>query len=308
MRYTRRDMLGLGLMMTAGMEFGGWPLDAAAAGGSRPWETFDRAALDRAYNNSAAVPESAEIFKGWTARSAHFRAQHPEHLDLAYGPLARQKFDFFAAGKGAPVLVFIHGGYWQARAKDDFSFLAEHFVAEGISVAMVGYPLGPDAGMDEIVASARTAVRTIAEQALALGGDPRRMTISGWSSGGHLAAMALDEVPCLGGVAISGIYELEPLIGSFLNDKLHLDLAMAKRSSPILNLPKRSAPLAMFVGGAELPELRRQSADYAAARRAAGLPVELQEIASANHYTILNSLLESSGSIHDKIRSRMFAA
>jgi len=308
MRSTRRDMLGLGLIMTTGLEFGGWPPDAAAAGGSRPWEALDRASLDRAYNNSAAVPESAEIFKGWSARSAQLRSLHPEHLDLAYGPLARQKFDFFAAGKGSPVLVFIHGGYWQARSKDDFSFLAEHFLAAGISVAMVGYPLGPDASMDEIVASARTAVRTIAGQASALGGDPRRLMISGWSSGGHLATMALNEVPSLGGLAISGIYELEPLIGSYLNDKLHLDLAVAKRNSPILHLPGTSAPLAMYAGSAELSELRRQSAEYAAARREAGLAVEFQEIAGANHYTILNSLLEPSGTIHGKIRSQLLAA
>ena len=276
--------------------------DADAASEAFPdWRAFDRATLDRAYNNSAAVPESAALFKDWLARSAAFRASHAEHLDLAYGPRARNRIDYYSAGANTPVLVFIHGGYWQMRSKDDFAFLAEPFLPLGISVAMVGYPLGPDAPMDTIVADARAALRYLAGAVGALGGDPQRMVLSGWSSGGHLATMALNEVPVRGGIAISGLFDLEPLLGSYLNDKLKMDLAVAQRNSPLLQLPARSAPLALFSGGSELAELRRQSRQFSTARAQAGLPTELSMVAGANHYTILNALLDRDGMIQRKV-------
>ena len=268
---------------------------------TKAWQTMDRATLDDAYNNSKAVPESGAMFKGWVARSQQVRAQHPDHLDLAYGPRPRNRIDYFSAGRNTPVLVFIHGGFWQMRSKDDFAFLAESFLDSGISVAMVGYPLGPDATMDEIVADTHVAIRHLATRLAELGGDPQRVVVSGWSSGGHLAAMVLDEPSLRGAVAISGIYELEPLINSYVNDKLHMDVAMARRNSPILLLPKSSKDIDLFAGGAELPEMRRQTADYAGARRAAGLPVRYVELPGANHYTILNSMMDHDGEIHRAI-------
>lgn len=269
------------------------------------WQAFDRATLDRAYNNSAAVPESAAMFKEWISRSEKLRAQHPEHLDLVYGPRPRNRIDYFSAGKNTPVLVFIHGGYWQMRAKEDFAFLAESFLNSGVSVAMVGYSLAPDATMDEIVADAHHAILYLASQLSALGGDPQRMVVSGWSSGGHLAAMVLDEPSLKGGVAISGLFELEPLVKSYLNEKLHMDVGTARRNSPILTLPANSKKLDLFAGSGELPEMRRQTADYAAARRAAGLPTQYAELPSANHYTILNSMMESNGAIHQSIMAML---
>lgn len=269
------------------------------------WQTLDRAALDRAYNNSAAAPESTAMFKEWIGRSEKLREQHPEHLNLAYGPRPRNRIDYFSAGKNTPVLVFIHGGYWQMRAKEDFAFLAESFLNSGVSVAMIGYSLAPDATMDEIVADAHLAIRYLTKQLPELGGDPQRMVVSGWSSGGHLAAMVLDEPSLKGGVAISGLFELEPLVKSYLNDKLHMDVAAARRNSPILTLPKTSKQLDLFAGSAELPEMRRQTADYAAARRAAGLPTQYTELQGANHYTILNSMMDDNGAIHHAIMAML---
>lgn len=278
---------------------------AAAMPAARPWESLDRAALDKSYNNSAAVPESAEMFKGWLARSKELRAKYASHLDLPYGPRPRNKIDFFSAGEGAPVLVFFHGGFWQMRSREDFAFLAESFLDQRISVAMVGYPLGPDATMDEIVADAHAAIRYLATEVPRLGGDPKRMVVVGWSSGGHLATEVLDEASLQSGVAISGIYELEPLVKSYINDKLHLDVAMARRNSPMLDMPKSSKQLSMFAGSAELPEMRRQSDDYAKARKAAGLPVGFEWIADANHYTILNSMMSVDGKIHQALLAQL---
>src|SRR6266478_2309689 len=274
---------------------------SAPAAKTRSWETMDRATLDRAYNNSAAVPESGAMFKEWIARSEKLRAQHPEHLNLVYGPRPRNKIDYFSAGQSTPVLVFIHGGFWQMRSKNDFAFLAESFLSSGISVAMVGYPLGPDVTMDEIVADTHAAIRYLAAELSKLGGDPRRVVVSGWSSGGHLATMVLDEPSLRAGLSISGIFELEPLLKSYVNDKLHMDAAMAQRNSPILQLPKSSKQLDLFAGSAELPEMRRQTADYASARRAAALPVQYAEIPGANHYTILHSMMNIDGEIHQAL-------
>jgi arylformamidase len=274
---------------------------------ARPWESLDKAALDKSYNNSAAVPESAQMFKGWLAKSQELRAKYSGYLDLPYGPRPRNKVDFFSAGEGTPVLVFFHGGFWQMRSREDFAFLAESFLNQCISVAMVGYPLGPDATMDEIVADAHAAIRYLVTEVPKMGGDPKRMVVVGWSSGGHLATEVLDEPSLQSGVAISGIYELEPLVKSYINDKLHLDVATAQRNSPMLELAKTksSKQLSMFAGSAELSEMRRQSDDYAKARKAAGLPVSFEWIAEANHYTILNSMMSADGKIHQAIVAQL---
>ena len=297
------------LMMAMG--FAIWrcasPSGPASAPKAKAWQSMDRATLDAAYNNSKAVPESGAMFKQWLARSQEFRAQHADHLDLAYGPRPRNKIDYFSAGSGTPVLIFIHGGFWQMRAKEDFAFLAESFVSSGVSVAMVGYPLGPDASMDEIVSDTHAAIRYLGAHVTELGGDPQRMIVSGWSSGGHLASMVLEEPSLRGGVGISGIYELEPLLNSYVNDKLHMDAAMARRNSPLLNLPKSSKQLDLYAGSAELAEMRRQTSDYAAARREAGLPVRYAEIEGANHYTILNSMMSADGQIHQAIMAMLGA-
>jgi arylformamidase len=138
-----------------------------------------------------------------------------------------------------------------------------------------------------------------------LGGDPERVVVSGWSSGGHLATMVLDEPSLRGGVSISGIYQLEPLVNSYVNDKLHMDVAMARRNSPVLLLPRTSKQLELFAGSGELSEMRRQTADYASARRAAGLPTQYAEIPEANHYTILNSMMNADGTIHQAIMTML---
>lgn len=175
------------------------------------WREFTRAELDVAYNNAAAVAQSTETVAGWERRSAAMRADMPWHLDLFYGGRNRNSIDFFSAdaGTGAPTLVFLHGGYWQARAKETFTFAAAGPLAGGINVALVGYTLAPDATLDEIVAEARTAIDYLALRFPALGANPERLLISGWSAGAQLAAMVLDHPRVCGGL-ISGIYDLEP--------------------------------------------------------------------------------------------------
>src|SRR5574341_2405216 len=205
---------------------------------------MDRAALDAAYNNAAAVKDSAKFIADWEARSARLRAAHPEGMDLRYGPEERNRIDYFAARRDGPVLVFIHGGYWQNRAKEIFSFVAEGPLAWGINVALVGYTLAPQKRLDGIVVEIRAALDWLHTSIPMLGGDAKKLFVSGWSAGGHLTAMAMSHAAVKGGLAISGIYDLEPMRLCYVNDKLRLDEDEARRNSPML-LPLPENPLSI---------------------------------------------------------------
>ena len=263
---------------------------------------MDRAALDAAYDNSAAVANSPALLADFAARSAQLRADKPQHLDLRYGPAERNRIDYFAADKKGPVLIFIHGGYWQMRAKETFSFLAQGPLAHGIHVALPGYTLAPDITLDGIIAEVRVAIRWIAQHAAEFGGDAANIILSGWSAGGHLAAMALDEPAVKGGIAISGLFDLEPIRLNYLNTKLGLDREAVQRLSPLLNLPKVSVPLMLACGTNELPELQRQSAALAHARAQGALPGLLTCLPLRNHFTILEDLAQPDGAITALVR------
>jgi arylformamidase len=257
---------------------------------------MDRAALDAAYNNAAAVANSAEIVADWEARSARLRAAHPEGMDLRYGKDERNRIDYFAARRDAPVLAFIHGGYWQNRAKEIFSFVAEGPLAWGINVALVGYTLAPQKRLDGIVAEIHAALDWLKESIPTLGGDPKKLLVSGWSAGGHLTAMAMSHAAVKGGLAISGIYDLEPMRLSYINDKLRLDEDEARRNSP-MSLAVVQKPLHVAYGADELPELCRQSEDYAKF-----LGSKATAIPRRDHFTILEELASPHGALTALVR------
>lgn len=261
------------------------------------WRRLDRTALDRGYNNRAAVANSEAIVTEWKVRSSRLRQSEHAALDLRYGPRPRNTIDFLRAHEGAPTLVFLHGGYWQSREKETFTFIAEGPLANGISVALVGYTLAPDASLDEIVGEARAAIDFLGATFASSGGDPEALWVCGWSAGAHLATMMLDHGLVRGGLAVSGIYDLEPIAHCYINENLRLDASAARRNSPLLNLPQHTPPLTIVVGGDELPLIRQQSTDYAEARRRHGLPTTFQEIAGANHFTILDELSAANGAL-----------
>jgi arylformamidase len=265
---------------------------------------MNRAALDAAYNNADAVADSAAFIAKWDRQSSDFRAAMPDRLDLRYGPAQRQRLDFFAAApRRAPTLLFIHGGYWQARAKELFSFVAVGPLALGINVALVGYTLAPEARLDRIVGECRSALRWLGANLAGLDGDPGQIYVAGWSAGGHLAAMLMDEALVKGAMAISGVYDLEPIRLNYLNDKLRLDEAEARRNSPLLHLPDEAPRLMIAVGGDELPELRRQSEAYHAAWIGKGLPGEVVPLPGRHHFTALEELARPDGVLTEALAS-----
>ena len=259
---------------------------------------MDRAQLDAAYNNSAAVPERDAIIAGWAVRSAAIRRERPGHFDLRYGETPRERIDLFpAAAPNAPTLAFIHGGYWQMNDKDSFAFLAEGLAPNGINLALIEYTLAPAARMDRIVAELRRSVGWLAEHLGDYGVDPARLYVAGHSAGGHLTAMTMTLRAVQGGLAISGLYDLEPIRLNYLNEKLGLDPQEAERNSPLLHLPPMAGELVVAYGTNELPELCRQSIEYAQAWTERGLAGHLLPVDGADHFTILDALADPQGAL-----------
>ena len=266
------------------------------------WRKMSQQERDLGLNNGVAVTGSADIVAGWERRSTEIRGKHSDHLDLRYGPRERNRIDFLRARDKGPTLLFIHGGYWQARAKEVFTVFAGGPMAHGINVALIGYTLAPDATLDEIVAEIHRGIDFLTEQLPVLGGDGKGIVVSGWSAGGHLTAMALAHPSVRAGMAISGIYDLEPIRHSYLNVKLGLDEAMSRRNSPVMQSGGAMKPLSLVAGSAELPMLRRQTAEFAGHRARFGLPVTYEEIPGADHFTIMNELVSPNGRITTLIR------
>jgi acetyl esterase/lipase len=175
---------------------------------------MDRATLDAAYNNTAAVgiPKRDQYVAGWSARSDAIRRSVKARIDVPYGSSARERLDFFPCGRpSAPTVVYIHGGYWQFNDKEPYAFFGESLLPAGFNLVLVEYTLAPAARMDQIVAEIRTSVAWVIDHAGDLAIDPARVYVAGHSAGGHLTAMAMSEPRLAGGIAISGIFDLEPI-------------------------------------------------------------------------------------------------
>jgi arylformamidase len=264
--------------------------------GAARWRDMDPAALDAAYSNLRAVPEAPEMLAGWAAASARLRAARPDGLDKPYGPGEREGWDLFpAADRAAPCLVFIHGGYWQRNRREDFACLVEGALGAGWSAALPGYTLAPEADIARIAGEIGRALDWLAAEGPAHGiAGP--VVLSGWSAGGHLAALHAGHPSVRGALAISGIFDLEPIRGTTLNDKLALTDDQIARLSPI-RLRHPATPIAVAYGTGELPELQRQSRDFHAVRSAAGGAGPLVPIEGKNHFDIMEELRAPGGAL-----------
>lgn len=223
---------------------------------------FDQAELDREYSPSSRVPSLQWYLDDYARRSAAAHRSCQVRADLRYGPRPEERLDLFPVpGGGAPLQVFVHGGYWQELSKAESAFAAPDFVAAGVAFAALGYGLAPAYRLEEIIGMVCRAVRWLHAHAPGLGVDPRRIHLSGTSAGAHLAAMAMvrDEDGLIAGATLlSGVYDLEPLRHTYVNQVLGLDLEAAVGNSPVYRLPPRLPPVVVARGGRETGEFVRQ--------------------------------------------------
>ncbi len=260
------------------------------------WPDASQADRDAAYNNTAAVADSAQWLAERDAAAAAFRAAHPGHLDLKYGDGEREAWDLFPGrNPEAPCLVFIHGGYWQRNRREDFVHLAEGALAMGWSAAFCGYSLAPEASLTRIAWQVQAALDWLSAQGPAHG-MVGPIIASGWSAGGHLTALALEHPAVTAGLAISGIFELAPIRDTYLNAALKLTEDEIAELSP-MRRPVTHKPLAIAYGTAELPELVRHSRDFHALRSAAHAPGPLVPVPGADHFRVLEALRVPDGSL-----------
>ena len=271
------------------------------------YRDYDRAALDAQLNNRARVPDHEAHLARWSRDSAAARQSLACRLALVYGPSGGQTLDLFpATARGAaPLLAFIHGGYWQNLDKGDFSYLAPAFVEAGIAYASLNYDLAPAVSIGEIVAQIRRAVAWLAEGGAGSDVDVERIYLAGHSAGGHLVAMAmldawpaaagLERHPVRGGCSVSGLYELEPLRLSYQQEVLRLDPRQVADLSPQRHAPGPAGPLICAVGAAESREFLDQQADFVAAWGAAGAAVSEVALPGRDHFTAIDALGEPEG-------------
>lgn len=264
---------------------------------------MDRATLDREYNARATVPDVAPFLARYADLSADMRATRPCHVDVAYGPGPAETMDIFPAGSGAPVFVYVHGGYWRLLGKEDSAFMAGTLTDAGVAVAALNYGLAPAVSLDEIVRQVRAAVAWLFLNGGAFGIDPERIVVGGSSAGGHLVGMAVAggwqsdfDVPddvVKGGVALSGLFDLEPIRLCHVNDWLGLDPPAARRLSPLVHMPRDTGPpLVVSWGGRETAEFKRQSVDFATEWSRRGFTVTLFEEPHRNHFDIVLDLAD----------------
>ncbi|WPN49029.1 alpha/beta hydrolase [Pseudomonas sp. P8_241] len=250
--------------------------------------------LDQAYNNVAAVGNFPQIMQRFRQRSAETYANHAWQRDVSYGNARRERFDWYAqANAGAPTLLFIHGGYWQASDKDDYAFIAEGLIEAGFNVGLLEYTLAPEASMGTIVGQIGKALDYLVahREALNIG---QQVVLCGHSAGGQLSALYRQHPLVTLAMPISGLMELEPISRCWLNDKLQLSEDEIHRYSP-QRLIGEGAPLLVTVGGDELPELIRHSREYASACLEAGQAVSLVELAGCHHFAVLEDLARADG-------------
>jgi arylformamidase len=288
---------------------------------------------ERAYSPSSCIGgDWRPYLHQYAQRSqqAHQRCLHAGATwsSLAYGGGSRQRIELCVPtqgrsaarrratpSSGMPLLVYIHGGYWQDLSARDSRFAAAACIEQGMAFAAVGYTLAPSASVATIVGECRAALKTLQGQAAALGIDAARIVLAGSSAGAHLAAMVMATAPAASnasavpanpairlGVLLSGIYDLQPLVGTSINGALSLTLATARAASPLWVPLPRLAPAIVAWGAIETDAFKQQSSDWAACLVQAGVPCRAMEIAHRNHFDVVFELSQPASRLWQAIR------
>ena len=257
--------------------------------------------LEAQYNNRALVPDHPAVMEGWRERAEAARRTHPPR-QIAYGPGEREAMDLFEAAPDAPIVVFLHGGYWQALGREWLGGIEPSLLANGVSLAIPSYDLAPQVRLGRILSQVREAVEAVRN----LSPTRARPVVFGHSAGGHMAACMLSEGRAGAAVAISGVFDLAPLIETSLNAALGLDAREAAALSPIhWPVPNGSTPggtvLDCIVGGEESAEFIRQSRMMAELWGDQGVETRFEAVEGANHFNVLDSLFDSDSAMTRRI-------
>ncbi|MFT5112526.1 MAG: arylformamidase [Parasphingorhabdus sp.] len=269
------------------------------------YKGMDADTLEAEYNLIARRGDDfPALAKSWMARSAVHREASGARVDLAYGDGDREKLDWFSGGNAdGPMLVYIHGGYWQRGDKSLYSFVTESFIKHGVSVAVLNYDLTPSVRMGQISPQIRKAIAWLWHNSSDLGFSRDKLFVSGHSAGGHLTAMMMatdwtevdSSLPIdliRAGIPISGLFELEPLVHTTINDGPQMDIAESHAESPCFLPPVTNAPQLVVVGGGETAEFLRQSDDYVEQYQTSERPMERYNVPTADHFDELERLSE----------------
>ena len=257
--------------------------------------------IEKQYIPSLTTGDASSTFAYWKQQAAETQKRLKHVADIPYGAHRREILDFYPAENAKGCVVFIHGGYWQAFSKFETSWVADGFVGQGLSVALINYPLCPELKISGIRASCTKAFVKLYAKVLNAA-ERNGVLVTGHSAGGYLAAahlledwaaMGLPANPIKGVISLSGVFDLEPLMQTSLNKALVLDVAQAKALNLNSTRPRCTAALALAVGKKETTEFHRQSADLASSW--ALLNPRVLDVAGVNHFTVLDSLAETSG-------------
>lgn len=268
---------------------------------------YDKAGLDRQYDQRAWAPNAVEVIRRYTEQSELIRARLGAPTVFSYGTSPAQTLDLYRAdASGAPIHVFIHGGAWRLLGKRDSSFAAELFVRSGVHFIALDFAQLPSVTLTEMVAQVRRAIAWIFSNAQQFDGDPHQIHISGHSSGGHLAACAavtdwaaefnLSPHVVKSAICACGIYDLLPVRLSARNDYVKLDVATEQALSPIRHLEHLSAPVYVACGELESDEFKRQGREFAAAL-GSSLAAPYSEMSGLNHFEVAETLAKPDGGL-----------
>ena len=278
----------------------------------RDFETTE--AIDAEYDMGIVVGDVAPHFAFYIEQSERARAELDALLDVPFGPTVEETLDIFpAASPDAPIVVFIHGGYWRRLSSKEFSYVARGLVTRGITAVVTNYALCPKVTIPEITRQSRAAVAFVRNTAIAFNGDRERIFVAGHSAGGHLSARTLctrwaddyglpaDVVK--GAFGISGLYDLRPIRYASIQCAVQLDEDVIQKESPLFHIPDSAPPFVALVGGDESREFRRQSRTFIDAWCGAGLHGEYVEADGKNHFTVIDDFNDPDSALVDRLVS-----